>query len=78
MDLQNLKYDIEKNKSKIMFVGAILAFILSLILVFKVFGVKFNYGSNSEDSVSNKYVLAPRIFVARTFLFETDSSVLLA
>ena len=64
MDLQNLKYDIQKNKSKIMFIGAVLAFILSIILVFKVFGVKLNYGSSSESSVSNKYVLATNILGA--------------
>lgn len=61
MDFENLKYDIQKNKGKIMLAGAAIFFIVVAVIAFKMFGVKFNYGSNSGNVVSEKYVLADYI-----------------
>lgn len=61
MDFDNLKYDIQKNKEKLMLIGAIIFFIVAAILVFKIFGNKLDYGTASKDSISKKYVLATNI-----------------
>lgn len=66
MNFEDLKYDIQKNKSKLMLMGATLVFILLVIFMFKVFGVKINYGFDSQQSVSSKYVLATNVLGANT------------
>lgn len=64
MNFENLKYDIQKNKSKLMLAGAVLILLIVGIIAFKVFGVRFDYNSKNKDSVSNKYVLADNILGA--------------
>ena len=61
MNFDDLKYDLSKNKSKIMLTGAIVVFIISAFLVLKFFGVELKYDSGSDGSVSTKYVLATTI-----------------
>ena len=62
MDFRELKYKFEENKSKVMLIGGIIVFILAVIGMFKIFGIKFNYDSKFEGGESEKYVLATGIF----------------
>lgn len=62
MDFRELKYKFEENKSKVMLIGGIIVFILAVIGMFKIFGIKFDYDSKFEGGESEKYVLATGIF----------------
>ena len=61
MDLKNLKYEIQKNKLKYSMRAAFVLLIISVILVFKVFGVKLDYFVKYEDNKSLKSVLAEAV-----------------
>lgn len=66
MDFRELQYKIEENKSKIMLIVGVIAFILAVIGVFKIFGIDLNYDSNFSDAESEKYVLATGILGGNT------------
>lgn len=58
MDLKDLKYRLKENKSKVIMGIGIIAFILVVIGILKIFGVNLNYGFKDSGAESEKYILA--------------------
>lgn len=64
MDFRDLKYEIEKNKAKILLVVGIISFILAIIGLIKVFNIDIGYDKKYKEEDSQKYVLAEGVLGA--------------